>query len=172
MASATRAEDVRRRIVDAFGSARHPGEDNLVDDETALEPMAVAKALEGKTWREVNLSFLRAYGERGDSSAILSFLSPAAFRYFVPAFMLLLLDHYAEADVLADTAISKLAPWRDPADSALTKFFEVRHQSFDAQERSAVLAFLKFIKQEHGADYVQGDLDRAIRHWERLASRS
>ena len=85
---------VRRRINAAFANTRYPGDDNIGYDKTGehLECKQVADHFRGTIWQAVDLAFLRKYGERADVSVALTFLSPEAFRYYLPAFLLVVTD--------------------------------------------------------------------------------
>lgn len=67
-------------IEDVFCS-EHPGDDQIRGSDLGCEPYEVAALYAGKhDWRTLDAAFLDQAG--------LAFLSPAAFRYYVPAFLL------------------------------------------------------------------------------------
>ena len=92
--------------------------------------------------------------------AALFFLSPAGFRFFLPAYLRWVLSHpYSEAAVL-DSTIRALTP--QPGDLAafsLSKFTEI-----EPDERSAILGFLEAMTVN-----TEIDLAPAWDYWSSLA---
>lgn len=167
--SDSRATAVRRRINAAFANARYPGDDNIVYDKTGehLECKQVANHFRGTTWQEVDLAFLQKYGARADVSAALTFMSPEAFRYYLPAFLLVVAEHFGDVDVLVQTVISSITPRRNQSDRTLVEFVRKRLEGFTPEQREAIRLSLEFIAQEHGHEYLFGELDAALEHWKK-----
>ena len=164
-------EVVRRRINAAFANARYPGDDNIGYDKTGehLECKQVAEHFRGTTWQNVDLAFLQKYAERADVSATLTFMSPEAFRYYLPAFLLVVAEHFGEVDVLVQTVISSITPRRDQSDRTLVEFVRKRLEGFTLEQRQAIRLFLEYMKREHGQEYLFGELDAALEHWKKAA---
>ncbi len=151
--------DVRTLISEAWSDAPYPGDDAIAYDQSGqhLERAQVAEFFRGKRWKDVTLAALRSY--RGDASACLAFMSPEAFRYYLPAYMLIALDDYAEADAIADSALNMLTP------GELREYWNERAKGFSQRQRGAILSFLNYLDAHHGADYpVHGPKD-ALRYW-------
>ena len=151
--------DVRTFILEGWSHAPYPGDDAIAYDQSGghLECAQVAEFFRGKRWKDVTLAALRSY--RGDASACLAFMSPEAFRYYLPAYMLIALDDYAEADVIADSALNMLTP------GELRESWNERAKGFSQRQREAILSFLNYLDTHHGADYpVHGPKD-ALRYW-------
>jgi hypothetical protein len=162
---------VRRRIVAAFAAARYPGDDNIGYDKTGehLECKQVADYFRGTRWQDVDLAFLRKYGERADASACLTFMSPEAFRYYLPAFLLVVAESFDEADLLVQTVVSSITPRRDQSNRALVEFVRKRLEGFTSEQREAIRLFLEYMKREHAQEYLFGELDTALEHWKKAA---
>ena len=161
---------VRRRIVAAFANARYPGDDNIGYDKTGehLECKQVAEHFRGTTWQNVDLAFLQKYGKGADVSAALTFMSPEAFRYYLPAFLLAVAEHFGEVDVLVQTVISSITPRRDK-NRTLVEFVRERLEGFTPEQRGAIRLFLEYMKRELGQEYLFGELDAALEHWSKAA---
>ena len=143
------AKAVAVLVRQAFKDTPPPGEHDLTDSRQGDEPFEYAVEFRGKDWKGLGVEFLSRH------SAALSFFSPAAFRYFIPAFML--------ADLTG-------ADWNGDPVFALThglaKEDEEKDDTFDwpalarrkfapfsDEERQAVAAYL-----EHaGRQYSEGD---------------
>jgi hypothetical protein len=73
-------DTLRRRIEQVF-TAPHPGDEQVRSSDLGCEPEEVAALFAGKhDWRALEPAFLDQAG--------LGFLSPAAFRFYLPAFLL------------------------------------------------------------------------------------
>ena len=156
------ADELRAQIERAWDATRYPGDDNIAyrQDGSHLECMQVADFFRGKSWKDITLQCLRTY--RGDGSACLSFMSPEAFRYYLPAYMLIALDNYGEADLIADSAVNALTPQpRGP----LQRFWEERVSEFTRDQKRAILAFLRHMAAAHEADYPAHGPKDALPHW-------
>jgi hypothetical protein len=105
----------------------------------------------------------------------ISLLTPAAFRYYVPALMLACIENPRELDVLPDSLIGSLSPPNEKA----TGFFAER-SSFAGAQAGAILAFLRVFELRQRIDSglpedalehapVARPLARAIRYWTRRA---
>jgi len=146
------------RLQSAF-TQEYPGDDQLVYDNSGyhLECNEVLAAFRGKHWREVPFETLRY------ESAALSFMTPAAYRYYLPAYLLACILDYAEADMIPDTVVFSLIP---PTDPKSVKIYGESYRrcmaGFTPAQRDTLRSFLEFMKARHGEDYPSGDLDQAL----------
>jgi hypothetical protein len=157
-------EAIRSQILDAWQTSRplpaeaigYPGEG------LHLERDAVVQFFAGKSWEEISWNELLKY--KGDCSACLSFMSPEAYRYYLPSYMLVALDHYLESDVSADSAWWSLAP---PTDPMLNQYWVDRVVGFSQAQKEAILSFLQFILSEHSSDYASSIeyIHNAVAYW-------
>ena len=101
------AAALARAIDDAFGSAPQPRDDALVLDD-GIESERVRAALSGRHWREVSLAEVA-----GPLRSALGFLAPAAYRFYLPAFMTAAVSDFHAVAEAADNAVRSLtAPRR------------------------------------------------------------
>jgi hypothetical protein len=94
-----------KRVRAAFAVVPYPGDDNIAS-AGALEPAAIAADLRGKDWRDLK-------GVDFDYGSAPSFLTPEAFRYYLPALLLNLLEDYDSPtyfDSLAGSTLTSLEP--------------------------------------------------------------
>jgi hypothetical protein len=79
------ASDLKALIANAWADVEYPGDAAIAYDNTGyhLECNQVRDFFRQKRWRDISHSVLRTY--IGDESACLSFMSPVAFRYYLPA---------------------------------------------------------------------------------------
>ena len=157
------AHVVKKVIETAWTKAPYPGDENLRGGGGGLEAEQVADFLRGKEWKDVSLTSLQSEYV-GDGSACLSFLSAAAYRYYLPAYMLIAVDHYDDADVIADSAWSSLSP-SYPEGSEMYVWWHDRVSGFSSEQIRAIVEFLRFMDSAHGEAYpLEGPKD-AIPFW-------
>lgn len=87
------AAELAGLIRNAFSATPAPAPDDMSGSTQGTEPFEYAVEFRGRDWRGLSVDFLSRH------SAALSFFSPAAFRYFIPAFMV---HHLAGAQWNAD----------------------------------------------------------------------
>jgi hypothetical protein len=84
------SDEVKDIIRRAFAGATYPGDGALVRSQ-GEEPNAVIDLFRGKTdWRALTADFVDLAGAASPSA--LSFFSPAAFRFYLPAYLIADLD--------------------------------------------------------------------------------
>ena len=124
-----------------------------------LEADQVADFFAGKKWTEISLlSLQNEY--IGDGSACLCFMNPKAFRYYFPAYMLIAIQDYDNADVIADSAVNALIPTPD-----LRSWWEERTSGLNAAQRSVITTFLHFMQEQHAEDYPCHGPKEALTSW-------
>ncbi len=95
--------------------------------------------------------------------AALSFLSPAGFRHYIPAYMGFALRRLGSGAAAVDSTIWSLAPdfYDDPD---LRDFVNSKLAALDADQAAAVVAFLMAVV-ELGDESERADATKALRHW-------
>lgn len=149
--------DVRAAIASAFQAAPHPGDDALVSGDVSYDPeyRDVAQAFAGRHWRDLAPAFIR---EQRDA---LPLLSPAAFRFFLPAYLLACAQDEQDLDTAPLSVALNLTP-PEPSDRASLVFFEERTGAFTAAEASAICAYLDVAQPEGMSDQAR---QRALGYW-------
>jgi hypothetical protein len=116
----------------AFAEVPRPANVDLLHPE-CFDDMDIRGLYPMKRWQDVDDALVEY------EYAALFFLSPAGFRFFLPAYLRWVLRHpYSEAAVV-DSAIRALTPQPGDLEAfSLSKFTEL-----EATERAAILAFLE-----------------------------
>ena len=130
---------------------------DLLGEEAELEA-----AFKGRHWRDLGLPDLQNTEPSG--------LTPQAFRFYLPAYLLTVLNAYWESDVLPECTVWMLDPDMC-AGGTHEKWFAEVIGLLDGEQRAAVRAFLEFMRDEHASD-LEGygiDFDRIIRFYEDFA---
>lgn len=160
-------EPAKTSILEAFAHVAYPGDDHLVVNQTGSDPECneILDAFRGKTWMEVSAQEVRRFAEA------LPLFTPAAFRYFLPAYMVACLDAPQEADVAKDFLLFNLTPPRDTSGWEF-RFFRARADGFGPAERAAIASFLSVMKQLEAEDWASAgrpvptnNLERALAYW-------
>jgi hypothetical protein len=114
----------------AFASVPHPGDGNLLHPETNAEEEV--RSFRGyRAWQDVPASVI--------SRESLAFLSPAAFRFFLPAFLRhALLSFRRSSDFTVDSTIYALNPGADD----LREYSLSQYSKVEPKEARAVCDFL------------------------------
>jgi hypothetical protein len=152
-----------RKIERTFATVPYPGDSDLVYDNSGdhLECSEVAEAFRGRNWKDLDLDFLRYHAQS------IFFLSPAAYRFYLPAYLLVSLRSFAEADTIPGTIIGSLtAPkGQNPEDM---DFFLRTVRMFEPEQREAITAFLEFMANTHQDSFPFDEPRIALeRYWSR-----
>jgi hypothetical protein len=137
----------------AWSFEPQPSHDQIAYDNSGrhLECAAVRAFFTGKSWEEVTWPILSTY--RGDRSACLCFMSPTAFRYYISSYMLIAIEHYADADVAGDSAWFGLEP-RDG-----------RVFTFTTPQRAAICAFVEYMQATHADEAPYDEHPKVVSYW-------
>ncbi len=104
-------------------------------------------------WRDLSPQTVIGYPEA------LSVFTPESFRFFLPAFLLVCIEHYKEADVIPGNLVSGFQPRRDPRDQGR---LQSRLDALSPDQRKAVSRVLEYLQREHGEDFLPGSLEAAL----------
>lgn len=106
------AEALKKLISDTFTSGRIPERDEIVATEVQADPDSdeIVQRLGGRAWPDV----LRSLKTASDPNflwwqSFFRFLRPAAFAYYLPAFMIVSVD-LAESEAVGESLVHALAP--------------------------------------------------------------
>lgn len=146
---------LKSEIEDVFSEVPYPGDDNLVEKAYPeyLEAAAVFKGIRWQDWKECPREFLLKATQN------ISFLSPAAFRYYLPLYMIQCLVDYACSYPFPGEVITMLAPSSCPGQDFLTP----RLQPLTGRQLSTIISFLEYMKRAHAEDLPAYPLDEAIK---------
>lgn len=161
-------EKIRKQIEKAFHDDEYPQKEELsrfkyYQGITCLESQYVDEFLYRLDWRDLTLdSLVNSY--KGDFTALHNFLTDQAFRYYLPAFLVIILESYEESDLLADNIVSVLANGRESSHSIENP---LNFLSLDDVQIKATLDFLNYINESHGQDFEE-EINLAIKNLQHL----
>lgn len=154
MAEVSNKETVKSQIRDAFGRTRYPGDNWLPYDDEGF-----ATALRGKTWQDViDAEFLVPIRD------CIFFLSCEAFRYYLPGFLIAILDYHSELDYFPDALVRKLAPQELKGRHGLANSSGFL-SGYTPHQEKAILAFFRLYRTMVEPEFGLEDADRATQYW-------
>jgi Uma2 family endonuclease len=156
-------EDLRIKAVEqietAFVETPYPGDENISTDRDEIDE----RILRSKHWRDLSLETI--YKVRNG----LSFLTPEAYRFYLPAFMRATLLHYYQVDTLSSSLISHLSP--EKRGDQLYNFFLSMNGNFNRVEQQAIVAFLEALFSLYPEEFAEWNtvyrpmLNSGIEYW-------
>lgn len=164
------ADTIKAKIREAFEDAPYPGDESLVADQSDYDPESrvIANAFKGKDWRDVSLEMLRNHADA------LPLFTPAAFRYYLPAYMIGCVDSYYDLNVAPGAVLFNLTPPKQRNEWEWD-FFWVRAQQFNEHEKGVIKSFLALMDLYERADWASQGMeppkDRvgpALEFWHRM----
>jgi hypothetical protein len=95
---------VLEKLTSSFQTLPYPGDINLVYDNTGnhLECVEIQQAFAGKHWSELSQETLVR------ENSALSFLTPEAFRFYLPAYLSIVVREFEKTDILPEATVQYL----------------------------------------------------------------
>lgn len=156
------AEGVKSLIEKAFPNKPFNGGVIYDGGEKYEDSAMTATRFQGRSWKGFDPKFLRKYSDS------VHFFSNEAYVCFLPAFLVAIIDAYDEVDTLVETVVGTLLPVAGDDESSRYKaeLFEGRVGLLNDDQRTAVAAFLRHIKETHGETFTdQGEEDALEAYW-------
>lgn len=159
------ANEVVVEIEQAFAKAKYPGDGALVYDNSGghLECNAVAEAFRTKHWKDVPLETIRREGQG------LFFLTPEAYRFYLPAYLEAAVTHHREADAAIGSTLFSLELPKRKQDR---ESYRQRVSGFSAAQLRAIISWLRWMEKRYAADFPLGNIDKALESLEAILKAS
>jgi hypothetical protein len=152
-------EEIIRQITAAFADVAYPGPEALFNHH-CCECAEVSSRYVYKRWTDIALEDILA----GRETAL---LSPAAWRYYLPAVMVWCVRAPDAVDVIQDNLVFQLEP--PDEQRGVPEWFSQRATGFTGEQRSAIAAYLNWYRERDAARYVAGEPPRhvynALAYW-------
>jgi hypothetical protein len=140
--------DVIGEIRRAFSGTPEPEPGNLTPrtEVRDRESEQVSRDFTGRHWDELDVAFLRSH------PVSLLLLSPAAFHYFLPAYLIAAVSEPVESDLVTDAALMALTP-PESGDADAWAWFNDRVGLLSAWQRDAARHWLAYLAAERAAEF-------------------
>lgn len=158
-------ENLIRRLEMEFGNIELPRENQILLSTTKandVEAGNVKEFFSGKRWNEITLDQLFDQ-YKSDPSASLLFMSPIAFRYYLPLFIKICISDYDDADLIYETTIWRLLPSKSHLSS---HEFNKLYDEYDLEKKSLIADILQYLSVAHIDDFGENnDARLALDEW-------
>jgi hypothetical protein len=128
---------VSESIESAFADVPYPGDDRIADHQNCPECDDVREHFRGATWRGHNVAELQQY------QSVLPLFTPEALQYFFPAFMLVSLGAWCEADDIPSSILYMCLPSDPSEEPGLQQHQRERFEIFTRTQRKAIADYLR-----------------------------
>jgi hypothetical protein len=153
-------EELAELIEESFRDIPYPGDSSLVviRNEFDLERREILEAFAGKHWTTLRLGFLRYHHQS------IFFFTPAAYRFYLPAYLLVSVLSYDKAGNIPGSVVFSLTAPEEPGPD-MDRFLS-RMGGFTTTQKSTIAAFLEFLLAEHSGSFPGNELNLVIsRYW-------
>lgn len=161
------------RIRSDFAAIPYPG-DHWIVWRCDCEGRGVGAFFKGRHWQSIDVKALRN-GLLCDEAMGLDCLTPGAFRYYLPAFLLISIESYGQAELIPDATIRALTP--DDHYPNGRQWFDERVDPLSFAQKHDIALFLRHMARRHFSDgLADGDpklaLDLYWHQFEKLPPRN
>lgn len=147
--------DLKQHIRSAFGNTRYPGDAELLHPE-CHDDFDIQKFYGQKDWKNVDDAIIEY------ENAALCFFSPAAYQFFLPRFLVYVLENYRSGYISVDNTIYSLAP---SGDQTLHEYQMSKYSLLTREQIECIKAFLG-VCAEYLSDYLDSDaVNEALNYW-------
>lgn len=184
------AEKIIRRIVAAFEKRElSEGDPVFISHSVEVDARTIERLTRQTTWMDFPQGVLR------DNPIALAFMTPEAFAFLLPAYLVLSVAQYSESDTLTSSLLTNLTPPDEAdahvfealvkdmqalgadlveeaptdslgADDELFELFMARAAVLTRDEKAAVRDYLEYIDAVHGEDFPAFGPKQALnRYW-------
>lgn len=144
-----RIRALRSQIHEAFANVPYPGNSSLTGlPDINPDKHRLEKAFCGKDWRQlINVKFVHRYYD------CVSYFTDAAYFYFLPAYLITVLEYYDDAHMLPLSVLGELSSVLHTQRGKGSDWAKRRDAMYTTAQKRAIAAFLEYIRDEHGKDY-------------------
>jgi len=128
---------IQESIESAFADVPYPGDDRIAEHMDCPECDDVREHFRGTTWRGHTVAELQRY------QSVLPLFTPEALQYFLPAYMLVSLGAWREADDIPFSVLYMCLPSDPSEDAGLQEHSRKRFGIFTPRQRQAIAAYLR-----------------------------
>jgi hypothetical protein len=156
-------EDIINKINIAFGSTQAPSKAEMLDERLSDES-EIIHLMSIRRWQDVKPETLMKL------HSALPALSPKAFKFFLPAFMVWAIENRFKSDSFTlDSTIYALNPFFR---GKLNSYAQSKLEGFCKEQVSIIITFLELMASDEGGNADRDSARSALdRYWNLLQSR-
>lgn len=155
-------QEIIIEIQNAFSETQYPGDKNITSSPYKAqypdyEGNQIDKVFKGKSWNEVSENDLAF------QNSAMAFFTNDAWRYYLPAYMILIVNDIKKADVIADDLVryltvpeEKVGITQEETFKDFERFTE-RVAEFSLEQGRAILHFLEYLFENHKDHYPDNE---------------
>lgn len=151
------SEPDKQRLVEqiqrAWADVQYPGDGNIFTPDS-YDDEGITEYFSGTTWKGHSVENLRAH-----ETALSTFFMPAAYHYWLPAYLLAAVEDPDELSQGVDSLVRSFVP-RD-ASSLFKQEQQERLRLLSNEQKMAVIGVLEYLAWKYGAEE---DMARALKH--------
>lgn len=136
-------------IGEAFRNVPYPGDDKIgyADSHTGTtNAETVKKIFKGKHWRDILKKSNRWFSSH---YWVFSSLTPSAYHFFLPAFMIKSVTDEDDIDLVPDWIVYNFLPPSQKCYKNLMPMYVNRMAKFNLEQKKALITFLRYLKGKH-----------------------
>lgn len=157
----TNADELKQCIEDAFANTVYPGDQNIATNPSHCDECSdTDDFFQGRHWRGLSGPDQKLQTGWGG----LSFLSPPAWRYFIPAYLIVGIGDGEHSEDAAWSALYALSP----AQGDLSEYFQERASGFSPAQQICLAAYAAAFSEMEPEDETY---QAAALYWKEKATR-
>ncbi|WP_422404056.1 DUF6714 family protein [Pseudomonas sp. GZD-209] len=151
-----RQGSIRKVVEAAFKKENPPGASEIISS-LHLEPLQIKDYFTGKRWWDITLQGL--FDDYvGDSSACLTFMAPAGVEYYLPAYLLMAVEHYYDGGVVTEDFAYGLK-------RSIMRDDLYRMSLYGVEKKKAIVEVLVFLWKEYGDEEALEAMRAVAMRW-------
>ena len=156
-------KNLEQLVFKAFDGLDYPGDNHIVQAKPYFdkEREAISALLRSKKWTEVNFKTLKL-NYLGDISSILLFLTPSAFVYYYPSFLLISLREFELSDVTAFSSVNFFCKSQQENGNSDSFKFE-RVSLFSETQLKVIKLVFEYLDREYGNSFDREFAEAVVR---------
>lgn len=150
-----RISNLKSEIEKAFADTKYPGDNNLLYQEGYRDDSDILSFYGHTDWKKVPDKVLEY------ENAALCFFSPEAYQFYIPRFLIYVLENYDSEEIVVDNTLYSLIPENDDLrDFVISKFSKLTYQ-----QKFVIVSFLNLLKNDLLDYFREEDVTEALAFW-------
>jgi hypothetical protein len=142
-------EELKKKINAAFGNVPYPKES--IAPHECDECREVRRIFAGKNWKTIEPEILE------ENHGKLPLFSPAAFNFFLPAYLIYSLDYFEEYDTVCEFTIYAVTPDNKAVRERL-EYWQERFEHFTFEQMNCIYEFLDLVRIDENFESLANEV--------------